>query len=269
MTATMHAALTHRARPAPPGPLSASLTFGWRALLKIKHVPEQLFDVTMFPIMFTLLFTFLFGNALAGSTSAYAEFAIPGVLVQTVAFLTVYTGIGLNADIAKGIFDRFRSLPIWRQSVLTGALFADLARYTFAAMVVFVLGVALGFRPDNVIGVLIAFVLMLVFALSLTTIWTILGMTLRTPEAVMQVSMSVLFPVVFLTNIWVSETTMPGWLQAIVKVNPVTRVVIAVRELTDGSASATNVGWALLSCAVIIAVFTPITLRLYNKKLRS
>jgi ABC-2 type transport system permease protein len=269
MTATMHAERTHRARPAPPGPLSASLTFGWRALLKIKHVPEQLFDVTMFPIMFTLLFTFLFGNALAGSTSAYAEFAIPGVLVQTVAFLTVYTGIALNADIAKGIFDRFRSLPIWRQSVLTGALFADLARYTFAAMVVFVLGVALGFRPDNVIGVLIAFVLMLVFALSLTTIWTILGMTLRTPEAVMQVSMSVLFPVVFLTNIWVSETTMPGWLQAIVKVNPVTRVVIAVRELTDGSASATNVGWALLSCAVIIAVFTPITLRLYNKKLRS
>jgi ABC-2 type transporter len=145
MTATTHAALTHRARPAPPGPLSASLTFGWRALLKIKHVPEQLFDVTMFPIMFTLLFTFLFGNALAGSTSAYAEFAIPGVLVQTVAFLTVYTGIALNADIAKGIFDRFRSLPIWRQSVLTGALFADLARYTFAAMVVFVLGVALGF----------------------------------------------------------------------------------------------------------------------------
>jgi ABC-2 type transport system permease protein len=269
MTATTHAALTHRARPAPPGPLSASLTFGWRALLKIKHVPEQLFDVTMFPIMFTLLFTFLFGNALAGSTSAYAEFAIPGVLVQTVAFLTVYTGIALNTDIAKGVFDRFRSLPIWRQSVLTGALFADLARYTFAAMVVFVLGVTLGFRPDNVFGVLIAFVLMLAFALSLTTIWTILGMTLRTPEAVMQVSMSVLFPVVFLTNIWVSETTMPGWLQAIVKVNPVTRVVIAVRELTDGSASATNVGWALLSCAVIIAVFTPITLRLYNKKLRS
>jgi ABC-2 type transport system permease protein len=269
MTDTMQAVFTHRAPPAPPGPLSSSLTFGWRALLKIKHVPQQLFDVTMFPIMFTLLFTFLFGNALAGSTTAYAEFAIPGILVQTVAFITMYTGVALNSDISKGIFDRFRSLPIWRQSVLTGALIADLARYTFAAMVVFVLGVALGFRPDNVIGVLIAFALMLVFALSLTTIWTIFGMTLRTPESVMQASISILFPLVFLTNIWVSETTMPGWLQAIVKVNPVTRVVIAVRELMQGTASATNIGWALLSCAVIVAVFTPITLHLYNRKLRS
>jgi ABC-2 type transport system permease protein len=269
MTATMQAALTHRERPAPPGPLSASLTFGWRALLKIKHVPQQLFDVTMFPIMFTLLFTFLFGNALEGSTSAYAEFAIPGILVQTVAFITMYTGVALNTDISKGIFDRFRSLPIWRQSVITGGLIADLARYGFAALVVFVLGVALGFRPDNVIGVLVAFALMLLFALSLTTIWIIFGMLLRTPEAVMQASISILFPLVFLTNIWVSETTMPGWLQAIVKVNPVTRVVIAVRELMAGTASATNIGWALLSCAVLIAVFTPITWHLYNKKLRS
>ena len=269
MTETMQAALTHRARPVPPGPLTASLTFGWRAVLKIKHVPQQLFDVTMFPIMFTLLFTFLFGNALAGSTKAYAQFAIPGILVQTVAFITMYTGVALNTDISKGIFDRFRSLPIWRQSVLTGALFADLARYTFAAMVVFVLGVALGFRPDNVIGVPIAFALMLVFALSLTTIWTIFGLTLRTPEAVMQASISILFPLVFLTNIWVSETTMPGWLQAIVKVNPVTRVVIAVRDLMVGSVSAGDIGWALLSCAVIVAVFAPITLRLYNRKLRS
>jgi ABC-2 type transport system permease protein len=153
--------------------------------------------------------------------------------------------------------------------VLTGGLIADLARYGFAAMVVFVLGVALGFRPDNVVGVLLAFALMLLFALSLTTIWIIFGMILRTPEAVMQASISILFPLVFLTNIWVSETTMPGWLQAIVKVNPVTRVVIAVRELMAGTASATNIGWALLSCAALIVVFAPITMHLYNKKLRS
>lgn len=269
MTDTMQVALAPRSRPAVPGPISASLTFGWRALLKIKHVPQQLFDVTAFPIMFTLLFTYLFGGALAGSTSKYAQFAIPGILVQTVAFITMYTGIALNTDISKGVFDRFRSLPIWRQSVLTGALFADLARYTFAAMVVFVLGVALGFRPDNVIGVLLALLLMLVFAFSLTTIWTIFGLTMRTPESVMQASIMILFPLVFTTNIWVSETTMPGWLQAIVKVNPVTRVVIAVRDLMAGSISAGDIGWALLSCAVIVAVFAPITLRLYNRKLRS
>jgi ABC-2 type transport system permease protein len=269
MTETMQAALTHRTRPAVPGPLSTSLTFGWRALLKIKHVPQQLLDVTAFPIMFTLLFTFLFGGALAGSTSAYAQFAIPGILVQTVAFITMYTGVALNTDISKGIFDRFRSLPIWRQSVLSGALFADLARYAFAAMVVFALGVALGFRPDNVVGVVLAFLLMLVFALSLTTIWIIFGLTLRTPESVMQSSIMILFPLVFTTNIWVSESTMPGWLQAIVKVNPVTRVVIAVRDLMAGSASPGDIGWALLSCAVIFAVFAPITMHLYNKKLRA
>jgi ABC-2 type transport system permease protein len=269
MTETMQAALTHRTRPAVPGPLSTSLTFGWRALLKIKHVPQQLLDVTAFPIMFTLLFTFLFGGALAGSTSAYAQFAIPGILVQTVAFITMYTGVALNTDISKGIFDRFRSLPIWRQSVLSGALFADLARYAFAAMVVFALGVALGFRPDNVVGVVLAFLLMLVFALSLTTIWIIFGLTLRTPESVMQSSIMILFPLVFTTNIWVSESTMPGWLQAIVKVNPVTRVVIAVRDLMAGSASPGDIGWALLSCAVIVAVFAPIMMHLYNKKLRA
>ena len=269
MTDTMQAALTPRNRPAVPGPLSATLTFGWRALLKIKHVPQQLLDVTAFPIMFTLLFTFLFGGALAGSTSKYAQFAIPGILVQTVAFITMYTGVALNTDISKGIFDRFRSLPIWRQSVLTGALFADLARYTFAAMVVFVLGVALGFRPDNIVGVLLAFALLLVFALSLTTIWIIFGLTLRTPESVMQTSIMILFPLVFTTNIWVSESTMPGWLQAIVKVNPVTRVVIAVRDLMGGSVVAADIGWALLSCGVIVALFAPITMYLYNKKLRA
>ncbi|MDQ6855275.1 MAG: ABC transporter permease, partial [Actinomycetota bacterium] len=175
----------------------------------------------------------------------------------------------LNTDISKGIFDRFRSLPIWRQSVLTGALFADLARYTFAAMVVFVLGVALGFRPDNIVGVLLAFALLLVFALSLTTIWIIFGLTLRTPESVMQTSIMILFPLVFTTNIWVSESTMPGWLQAVVKVNPVTRVVIAVRDLMGGSVVAADIGWALLSCGVIVALFAPITMYLYNKKLRA
>jgi ABC-2 type transport system permease protein len=270
VTETMQVALSPRTRPAVPGPLSASLTFGWRALLKIKHVPQQLFDVTAFPIMFTLLFTYLFGGALAGSTSKYAQFSIPGILVQTVAFITMYTGIALNTDISKGIFDRFRSLPIWRSSVLVGALFADLARYTFAAMVVFVLGVALGFRPHGgVIGVLLAVLLLLVFAFSLTTIWTIFGLTMRTPESVMQTSIMILFPLVFTTNIWVATSTMPGWLQAIVKVNPVTRVVIAERGLMQGSASAGDVGWALLSCAVIVAVFAPITMRLYNRKLRS
>jgi len=269
MTDTLQAALSPRTRPATPGPLSASRTFGWRAMLKIKHVPQQLLDVTAVPIMFTLLFTFLFGGALAGSTSAYAQFAIPGILVQTVVFITMYTGVAINTDISKGVFDRFRSLAVWRPSLILGGLSADLARYTFAGAIVFVLGVALGFRPESAPGVVAAMALLLLFALCLTTIWIIFGLVMQTPEGVMNAAMMILFPLVFTTNIWVSESTMPGWLQAVVKVNPVTRVVIAVRELMDGTVNAGNIGWALLSCVAVAAIFAPITMLLYNRKLRS
>jgi ABC-2 type transport system permease protein len=267
---TLRMALASGSRPQPSNARSASLTFGWRALLKIKHVPQQLMDVTAFPIMFTLIFTYLFGGALAGSPSEYLQFFLPGILVQTVAFITMYTGVALNTDISKGIFDRFRSLPIWRPAVLVGALCGDIARYAVAATVVLIVGIVLGFRPDGgVVGVVLAMLLLLVFAFSLTWIWTILGLTMRTPESVMQTSITILFPLVFATNIFVATDTMPGWLQAIVKVNPISQVVDAVRGLMGGTGSASEIGWALLSCAVIIAVFAPITMRLYNKKLRS
>lgn len=267
---TLQVALASGSRPDPVNALSASLTFGWRALLKIKHVPQQLMDVTAFPIMFTLIFTYLFGGALAGSPSEYLQFFLPGILVQTVAFITMYTGVAINTDISKGVFDRFRSLPIWRPAVLVGALFGDVARYAVASIVVLVVGIILGYRPDGgIIGVVLAILLLLVFAFSLTWIWTILGLKLRTPESVMQTSITVLFPLVFATNIFVQTDTMPGWLQAIVKVNPISQVVDAVRGLMQGDAQASDIGWALLSCAVIVAVFAPITMRLYNAKIRS
>jgi ABC-2 type transport system permease protein len=162
-----------------------SLTFGWRALLKIKHVPEQLFDVTAFPIMLTLMFTYLFGGALAGSTRQYLQFLLPGILVQTVVFITMYTGVGLNTDISKGVFDRFRSLPIWRPAPLVGALLGDTVRYTIAAMMAIGLGVVLGFRPDGggLAGVLLSVGLLLVFAFSLACVWIALGLVLRTPNS--------------------------------------------------------------------------------------
>ena len=185
--------LSARTRPSRPSALSASLTFGWRALLKIKHVPEQLFDVTAFPIMFTLIFTYLFGGALAGSTNEYLHYLLPGILVQTVVFITIYTGLGLNTDITKGVFDRFRSLPIWRPAALVGALLGDAARYTMASTMVIVLGLVLGFRPDGgVLGMLLSVALLLVFSFGLSWIWTALGLVLRTPNSVMGVSMMVL-----------------------------------------------------------------------------
>jgi daunorubicin/doxorubicin transport system permease protein len=265
MTDTMQAALTPRTRPAVPGPASATLTFGWRALLKIKHVPQQLLDVTAFPIMFTLLFTYLFGGALAGSTSKYAQFAIPGILVQTVAFITMYTGVALNTDISKGVFDRFRSLPIWRPAVLVGMLLADAARYTIASVVIIAVGVALGFRPEGgPVGVVLAVGLLLVFSFSLSWIWTAIGLRMPTPEAVMQVSMTVLFPLTFASNVFVDPATMPGWVQAFVKVNPISHLSTAARGLMHGRSEAGAVLWVLLWSAAILVVFAPLTMRKYN-----
>jgi ABC-2 type transport system permease protein len=264
---SLHSVLSARTRPSRPSALSASLTFGWRALLKIKHVPEQLFDVTAFPIMFTLIFTYLFGGALAGSTNEYLHYLLPGILVQTVVFITIYTGLGLNTDITKGVFDRFRSLPIWRPAALVGALLGDAARYTMASTMVIVLGLVLGFRPDGgVLGVLLSVALLLVFSFGLSWIWTALGLVLRTPNSVMGVSMMALFPLTFASNIFVDPRTMPSWLEAIVGANPITHLATAVRGLIHGTATAGQIGWVLLTSGILVAVFAPLTMYLYSNK---
>jgi ABC-2 type transport system permease protein len=236
-------------------------------MLKIKHVPEQLFDVTAFPIMFTLIFTYLFGGALAGSTDEYLQFLLPGILVQTVVFITIYTGLGLNTDITKGVFDRFRSLPIWRPAALVGALLGDAARYAMASTMVVVLGLVLGFRPDGgVSGVLLSVGLLLVFSFGLSWIWTALGLVLRTPNSVMGVSMMVLFPLTFASNIFVDPGTMPPWLEATVGANPITHLTTAVRGLMHGTATAGQIGWVLLTSGALVAVFAPLTMHLYRNK---
>jgi len=264
--AALRAALSTRARPPRPSGLSTSLTFGWRALLKIKHVPEQLFDVTIFPVMLTLMFTYLFGGALAGSTEDYLQFLLPGILVQTVIFTTVYTGVTLNTDMERGVFDRFRSLPIWRPSPLVGAQLGDMVRYTLGSIVVIVLGIVLGFRPDGgVQGVVAAVALLLVFAFGIGWIFTLLGLVMRTPNAVMSVGMMVLFPLTFASNIFVSPDTMPEWLQTFVDHNPVTRMVTATRGLMAGDPSAGEIGWVLLAALLFTAVFAPIVMRRYQR----
>lgn len=263
---SLRATLSLRDRPPGTTAWSASLIFGWRALLKIKHVPEQLFDVTMFPIMFLLLFTYIFGGALAGSTGTYLQFVLPGILVMTVTMITMYTGMALNTDITKGVFDRFRSLPIWQPAVLVGALLGDTVRYTLAAMIVIVLGVVLGFRPDGgVLGVLAALGLLLVFCFSLSWLWNLLGLYMRRPEAVMYGSMTLLFPLTFTSNILVDPATMPSWLQAFVGINPITHLVTAVRGLMHGTATTTEVGIVLAISAGLIAVFGPLTMRRYRR----
>ncbi|MFZ4453958.1 ABC transporter permease [Salibacterium aidingense] len=263
----LQSALASRERPPKASPVSASLTFGGRSLLKIKYVPEQLFDITAFPIIFLLMFTYMFGGAIAGSTAEYLQFVLPGVLVLTVVMITMYTGVELNNDITKGVFDRFRTLPIWRPSVLVGALLVDLVRYTAASAIMITLGLILGFRPEGgVIGVLLGVAILLVFSFSLSWIWTTLGIIMRSEKSLMGASMMVLFPLTFISNVFVDPQTMPGWLQPIVEINPVSMLVVAVRGFMEGSAAMADVGWVLLVSAVLVAIFAPLTMYLYYRK---
>ena len=265
--APLSSGLPEGPRPAPPGVWAASAAFGWRALLKIKHVPEMLLDVIAIPVVFTLMFTYLFGGALAGSPHRYLQFILPGTLVMAVLLVTMYAGTGLAIDRAKGITDRFRALPIWRLAPAAGALLGDIARYLLAAGLVTLLGGAIGFRPTGgAPGVLAGIGLLLIFALALSWVWTTLGLLLRTPQAVMTAATVVLFPLTLASNVFVSPPTMPGWLQAIVAVNPVSHLVTAERALMAGHPSAGPIAWVLLAAVVLAAVFAPATAWLYRKQ---
>jgi ABC-2 type transport system permease protein len=261
------AVLTRSARPRRPSAWSASLTFGWRAILKIKHVPEQLFDVTAFPIIMTLMFTYLFGGALAGSTREYLQFFLPGIMVTSVVMITMYTGVGLNTDIEKGVFDRFRTLPVWRPSALVGMIFGDVLRYILAATTIMIVGLILGFRPaGGVVGVLAGIGLLVVFSFAFSWVWTMFGLLLRSEKSVMGVSMLVLFPLTFLSNVFVDPRTMPGWLQAFVSINPISHVVTGVRSMMGGAWDPAAIMWTLIASAVFVVVFGTLTMRLYNRK---
>jgi ABC-2 type transport system permease protein len=254
-------------RPRPASAWAATTTMGWRAMLKIKHVPFQLFDVTAFPLMMTLMFTYLFGGALAGSPREYVQYLIPGIVVQTIVFITVYTGVGLNGDIGKGLFDRFRSVPIWQPAPIFGALLGDVFRYSLAATMVIGLGLVMGFRPQaGVVGVVLAVALIIVFAISLSWMWIIVGMLVKSPESVMTSSFLLLFPLTMGSNIFVDPRTMPGWLQKMVAVNPVSHLSNASRGLMHGNVATADVVWVLVAAAVVTAVFAPIAMRMYHKE---
>lgn len=254
-------------RPAPAGAISASLTYGWRALLKIKHIPEQLFDVTVFPIMMTVMFTYICGGAIAGSVDGYVQFLIPGIFVQTMIMITMYTGLTLNRDISKGVFDRFRSLPTWRPAQLVGALLGDQIRYILAGTIILGVGFVMGFRPEGgMTGVITAFVLLLVFSFSLSWVWTVISLLVRTEQAAMGISMFIMMPLTFASNIFVDPETMPSWLQGAVEVNPVSVVVTAIRELMAGVGQFSSVTLVLVYCVVLIGVFGPLSMYFYNRK---
>jgi ABC-2 type transport system permease protein len=260
-------ALSSTPRPPRASAVSAALTFGWRGMLKVKHVPEQLLDVTITPVMFVLLFTYLFGGAIAGSTAEYLDYILPGILVMSVLFTTVYSGIALNTDLTRGVVDRFRSLPIARPAPLVGALLGDSVRYLVAGTVIVVLGVALGYRPGaGVPGVVAALALVIVFAFGLSWVFTTLGLLMRSPNAVMNAGFMAIFPLTFLSNVFVDPDTLPSALEAFVNANPISILATASRGLMEGNADAADIGIVLGTAAVLTAVFAPLTTRLYGRR---
>ncbi|HYC51783.1 MAG TPA: ABC transporter permease [Gemmatimonadaceae bacterium] len=263
----VHSVLAVGPTPAAPSAFSTVLTIAWRTMLKIKHVPFQLFDVVVTPIMFTLLFTYIFGGALAGTPREYIQYLLPGILVQTIVFITVYTGVGLNTDIQKGLYDRFRSLPMWQPSPLLGALLGDVFRYSLAGAIIILVGFIIGFRPaGGFMGLVWSMLLILVFSFALSWLWIIVGMLMKTPETVMTVSFVFLMPLTFASDIFVRLETMPGWLQAVVGRNPVTLLARATRGLIHGNVVMWDIWWVLISSAVITAIAVPIAMRLYYRE---
>ncbi|WP_040952693.1 ABC transporter permease [Gorillibacterium massiliense] len=247
--------------------LRNSLTMAYRGLLKIKRTPEQLFDVTLQPIIFTLMFTYIFGGAISGDVKSYLPVIIPGILVQTVITTSIVTGVQLREDMDKGVFDRFKSLPIARIAPLAGALLADTIRYAIATFLTFSMGYVMGYRPEGGLGyVAIAGLVVVLCSWAISWIFAFFGVIARTASSVQGISMLVLFPLTFLSNAFVPADTMPNWLQWFVKINPISHLVTSVRELTNSGTVGSDLLISLIGAAVIVAVFAPITVRAYMRR---
>jgi len=245
-----------------------SLTLGWRAVLKIRANPEQLADVTLMPIIFVTMFVFLFGGAISGGhRHDYIQFVLPGIAVQTLVFASAGTGINLTTDITKGIFDRFRSMPIARSSPLSGLILGDLVRYAASALVTMVYGLLLGFRfHTNPLAITLAYLLIAVFALALCWVWVLLAMFVKSPQSLQGFGFVLMFPLTFGRNVFVPTATLPGRQQAWVKVNPVTYLSEAVRGLMVGGPVAGPAWHALAWSVGILAVFVPAALTVYRRR---
>jgi oleandomycin transport system permease protein len=256
--------------PTPARPMALvrhSLALAQRSIIKIKRTPEQLMDVTLQPIIFVLLFVYIFGGAVAGSTHDYLQFVLPAIMVQTVVFSSVSIGVNLNTDVDKGVFDRFRSLPIPRSAPLVGAVLGEVVRYAISVAVLMGFGSLLGFRvATDPLSALAACLLVILFALCMCWISVYLGMIFRQPSAVQGAGFLLMFPLTFGSNMFVQASSMPGWLQEWVKINPITHLVDAVRDLMLGGAVAVPVLEALAWGVGIVAVFAPLAVRAYRRK---
>jgi len=244
-----------------------SLALMKRSLIKTWRTPEALIDVTLQPVLFLLIFVYIFGGAVAGNTHDYLQFLLPGILAQTIATGCIAIGVNLNTDIAKGIFDRFRALPIPRSAPLLGAVLGDVVRYVIVTISTLAMGYILGFRiGSDPLQAIAGCLLAVLFALCLSWLPVFIAMKVRTAGAVQGVMFALIMPLSFASNVFVSAATLPGWMQGFVKVNPITHLVAAVRGLFDGTPVGNHVWWTLAWCAGFVIVFMPLALRAYRKK---
>jgi oleandomycin transport system permease protein len=245
-----------------------SLVLAKRGVINMIRTPESLIDVTLQPIIFLLMFTYIFGGAIShGSTHAYLQYLLPGILGQTIAMGGIAIGVNLNNDISKGIFDRFRSLPIGRSAPLVGAVLADIVRYATLCVVTLGFGYVLGFRAHtSMIDVLAACALAVGFALCLCWASVFVGMIARTSGSVQGIMTLIVLPLSFGSNTFVRTSTMPSWLQSFVKVNPLSHLVGAVRGLLLGGPVGSDVLWSFVSMAALLIVFVPLALRAYARR---
>jgi ABC-2 type transport system permease protein len=250
------------------GALAASAIFGWRALLKIKHDPKQLVESAAIPVLFTVLFTYLFGGAIGGSPGNYLMMLLPGTLTMSIAIVTMYGGARVAKDVTTGAFDRFRSLSVWRGAFVLGGLISDACRYLFAAAIVLGLGLIMGYRPaGGALGALAATALVIAFALSLSWLWAAVALLVSDPTVLLAIANVVLMPLSFASNVFVQPQTMPGWLQAVVSVNPISHVATAARSLMNNTGGAVgSIAWSLIATAVITGVCAPLALHLYGRR---
>jgi daunorubicin/doxorubicin transport system permease protein len=255
-----------RPRTTPAETVSQTLSMAWRALKKMRRNPEQFFDVTIQPLLFTAMFAYIFGGAISGNVSSYLPLLIPGIVAQTVLTTCMASGVQLREDMDKGVFDRFKVLPISRIAPLAGPMTADLVRYLIAAGLTFVMGVIIGYRPGGgVAGVLGAIALSIFTGWSLAWIFTWIGTIARNARSVQGFSMLILFPLTFLSNAFVPVRTLPSGLATFVKINPVSHLVSATRDLANNGTVSGEAGWTLLAGLTVIAVFAPLSVRSYRR----
>jgi oleandomycin transport system permease protein len=245
-----------------------SLALARRSLIKTIRTPEALIDVTVQPVIFLLIFTYLFGGAIAGGDRhAYLEFLLPGLLAQSLAMGGIALGQNLNADIEKGVFDRFRSLPVARSAPLVGAVAADIVRYLTVCVFMLGFGAIMGFRVETgFLAVIAAVALSIGFGLCFCWISVLVGMMVRTSGAVQGIMFLLIFPLSFGSNVFVQTKTLPGWLQAFVHVNPITPLVTTIRGLLVGGPVAHSLWQTLAWMAGLLIVFVPLALRAYARR---